>query len=194
VSWTQLIELLAALTGVAYVVLEILQKNAMWVVGIVTGAACAVSFAAQHVWASMGLNVYYVVVSVIGLVHWRRDGAAVGEGEIHLNPLSKKTALWSAVAFVLGSLAFMQLLRLLGGNASRLDAMATVLSVIATWWLVRSYLPQWLLWVVADVLSTLLCLQTGQYLMAGMYLAYCLSAVYGYVHWKKRGKIVHLPE
>lgn len=193
-SWTQLIELLAALTGVAYVVLEILQKNAMWVVGIVTGVACAVSFGAQHVWASMGLNVYYVVVSVIGLVQWRRDGAAVGEGDIHLNPLSKKTALWSAVAFVLGSLAFMQLLRLLGGNASRLDAMATVLSVIATWWLVRSYLPQWLLWVVANILSTLLCIQTGQYLMAGMYLAYCLSAVYGYVHWKKRGKIVHLPE
>lgn len=192
-DWFQIIEWIAALTGVAYVVLEILQKNAMWVVGLVTGAACAISFGAQHVWASMCLNIYYVGMSVVGLLQWRKDSKAVEEGALHLNPLTKKTALWSAVAFVLGSLAFMQVLRLLGGNASRLDAVATVLSVIATWWLVRSYLPQWLLWVVADVLSTLLCLQTRQYWMALMYLAYAGSAVYGFVHWKKRGKIVNLP-
>ena len=39
------IEIFAAVTGVAYVVLEILQKNAMWVVGILTGLACAFSLA-----------------------------------------------------------------------------------------------------------------------------------------------------
>ena len=140
----EIIEIFALVTGVAYVVLEILQKNAMWVVGILTGAACAYSFAVQRSWGMMGLNLYYIVMSVIGLVQWRKDGAAVGEDVIHLRPLPKKTAVWSAVGFVLGSLVLIWVFRALGDGVSELDAPATVLSVIATWWLTRSYIQQWM--------------------------------------------------
>ena len=154
-SVIEIIEIFALVTGVAYVVLEILQKNAMWVVGILTGAACAYSFAVQRSWGMMGLNLYYIVMSVIGLVQWRKDGAAVGEDVIHLRPLPKKTAIWRAVG--------------------------------ATWWLTRSYIQQWMLWVVADALTTMLCVVNGQYWMAFLYLAYIASAVYGYYHWKKKG-------
>jgi nicotinamide mononucleotide transporter len=183
----QAIEIFAFVTGVAYVVLEILQKNAMWVVGILTGVACACSFAVQRSWGMTGLNVYYVVMSVIGLIQWRKDGSKVEEGAIHLRPLPKKTALWSAAGFVLSSLILIWVFRALGDRVSELDAPATVLSVIATWWLTRSYIQQWMLWVVANALTTLLCVVNGQYWMAFLYLAYIASAVYGYYHWKKKG-------
>ena len=186
----QAIEIFAAVTGVLYVLLEILQKNAMWVIGILTGAACAFSFAVQHVWASMGLNIYYLAVSVIGLYKWRKDSVEVGDGEIHLRKLPGSVMAWSAVAFVLGSLALTWVLRKTGDAAPLLDASAAVLSVIATWWLAQSYLRQWILWIVADIMSTALCLQTGQWWMAGLYLVYSASAVYGYYHWKKKGKFV----
>ena len=183
----QAIEIFALVTGVAYVVLEILQKNAMWVVGILTGAACAYSFAIQRSWGMMGLNVYYVVMSVIGLIQWRKDGAQVKEGAIHIRPLPAKTALWSAVGFVVGSLLLIGGFRALGDSMSVLDATATVLSVIATWWLTRSYIQQWMLWIVADILTTALCIGNGQYWMALLYVVYVASAVYGYYHWKKKG-------
>ena len=173
----QAIEIFALVTGVVYLVLEILQKNSMWVVGILTSTACAFEFAITHVWASMGLNLYYVVVSVIGFIQWRKASEAVGEGEIHLARLPRAVAIWSAVLFVLGSLALMQVLRAAGDPAPRLDAVAVTLSVIATWWLAQSYLQQWLLWIVADILTTTLCLSTGQYWMAVLYTAYIASAV-----------------
>ena len=188
----QAIEIFAAVTGVLYVVLEILQKNSMWVVGILTGAACAFSFGVQQVWASMGLNIYYMVISVVGLVQWKKASEAVEEGEIHLAPLSRKAALWSAVLFVLLTPVLMFILRKTGDAAPQWDALATILSVIATWWLAQSYLEQWMLWIVADILSTILCMVTGQYAMALMYLAYTASAIYGYFHWKKHGKYVSL--
>ena len=188
----QAIEIFALVTGVVYLVLEILQKNSMWVVGILTSTACAFEFAITHVWASMGLNLYYVVVSVIGLIQWRKASEAVGEGEIHLARLSRAVAIWSAVLFVLGSLVLMQVLRAAGDPAPRLDAVAVTLSVIATWWLAQSYLQQWLLWIVADILTTTLCLSTGQYWMAALYIAYIASAVYGYFHWKRKGKYLSL--
>ena len=184
------IEIFAMVTGVLYVILEVMQKNLMWVVGILTGAACAFSFGVQHVWASMGLNIYYMVVSVIGFVKWRKDSTQTEEGAIHLRRLPEKVKLWSAVAFVLGSLALTWVLRQAGDAEPYIDATAATLSVIATWWLAQSYLRQWMLWVVADLLSTYLCIKTGQYWMAGMYLVYTASAVYGYFHWKKKGQFV----
>ena len=187
----QIIEIFAFVTGIAYIVLEVLQKNAMWVVGILTGAACAYSFAVQKSWGMMGLNIYYIVISVIGLIQWRKDGAAAGEDVIHLRELPRKTAVWSAVGFVLGSLALIWVFRALGDGSSALDATATVLSVIATWWLTRSYIQQWMLWVVANALTTALCIANGQYWMMVLYLAYAASAVYGYCHWKKHGVIIN---
>jgi nicotinamide riboside transporter PnuC len=44
-----------------------------------------------------------------------------------------------------------------------------------------------MLWVVADALTTALCLVNGQYWMAFLYVAYIASAIYGYYHWKKKG-------
>lgn len=189
-NWMEAIEVFALVTGVVYLVLEILQKNAMWVVGILTGTACAISFAYQQVWASMALNIYYVAMSVVGLVQWRKAGGKVEQGAIHLSTLSRKTALLSAALFVVGSVVAIQVLRAAGDSVPQLDGIATVLSVIATWWLAQSYLQQWLLWIVADILTTVLCLMTGQYWMALLYGAYVLSAVYGYFHWKKNGVIV----
>lgn len=187
----QAIEIFAAVTGIVYAVLEILQKNSMWVVGILTSAACAFSFGVQHVWASMGLNIYYVVMSVIGLYQWRKDSARVGEGEIHLNPLTRGAVFWSAIAALAGILAFVWILRVTGDAAPELDAAATVLSIIGTWWLAMSYKEQWFLWIVADVITTTLCIVTGQYALAVLYIAYIVSAVYGYFHWKRRGKVVN---
>ena len=183
----QAIEIFALVTGVAYVILEILQKNAMWILGLLTGAACAFSFAVQRSWGMTGLNLYYIVMSVIGLVQWRKDGAKVGEDVIHLRALPKKTAQWSAVAFVLGSLALIWLFRALGDGSSALDATATVLSVIATWWLTRSYIQQWMLWVVANALTAALCIANRQYWRTALHVADIASAVYGDCHWKKKG-------
>lgn len=186
----RIIEIFALVTGVAYVVLEILQKNAMWVLGILTGAACAFSFGVQHVWASMGLNIYYVVVSFIGLWQWKKDGAQVGEGEIHIRPLTPKVQYISTLVYIIGLYPIFYILKASGDPAPLLDAASTLLSVIATWWLAKSYLRQWLLWIGADLMSTWLCIDTGQWWMAVLYAVYAASAVYGYFHWKKRGKVV----
>ena len=185
------IEIFAFVTGIIYLILEIKQKNFMWVIGILTGVACAYSFGVQRLWASMGLNIYYVVVSVWGLYKWRKDSAKLDDGtEVHLAVLSKKTMLVSALIFVLGTALMVWLLHALGDSSTILDAVVTVMSAIATWWLAKSYPQQWLLWILADALSFALCLTSGMYWMAVLYLAYAASAVYGWYYWRKKGKYV----
>ena len=77
---------------------------------------------------------------------------------------------------------------------SLLDASVAVLSAVATWWLVKSYLQQWWLWIAANTLSLILCATQGMWWMALLYILYVLAAVIGLRHWKKHGITVAAKE
>ncbi len=187
-------EIFTLVTGVIYIVLEIRQKNLMWAVGVLTSVAAMWVFFRQGLYASFGLNTYYLITSFIGLWQWRRDKGKLAEvpseqkGDvIHLNRLTHKTELVSAAVLIAGTFGLAWVMKLLGDPMSIMDSMVAVLSAIATWWLVKSYLNQWLLWILADGLSVALCIHQELWWMTALYAAYALSAVYGYYHWKKNG-------
>jgi len=193
----KIIEIFAFVTGLMYIVLEIRQKNFMWIVGIATGAACSFEFALQHLWASMGLNIYYVVISVWGLYTWKKASqktekiaGKTHDDVIHLSHISRKMLLVSSVLFVLGSALLIVVLHLLNDSETALDAIVAVLSAIGTWWLAKSYPQQWLIWIVADIMSGAMCMLVGMWWMGALYVAYVLSAVYGLYYWKKKGTYI----
>lgn len=196
-DWKSAFEIFCLVTGVVYLLLEIGQKNAMWYVGIVTGAACALVFGFERLYASMGLNIYYVGVSFYGLWQWKKDASALAAGKgaetsqaIHLRRPSA-TELGLSVLLLAGGTALLWwILRLTGDSQSLLDAGVTVLSAIATWWLSRSIPHQWLLWIVADTFTAWMCARQGMGWMTALYAAYAASAVYGWYHWKKKGSYV----
>ena len=202
-DWLQIFTLV---TGVLYIIYEIRQENFMWVVGIATSLAAMWVFFRQGLYASFGLNTYYFITSFIGLWHWRRDKKLAADTSdekkpdaVVLNALTWKAVAVSAVVCVLMTVAlssgmsFMHDLGILKENPmSLLDSAVTALSIVATWWLVRSYLEQWLLWIVADLMSTYLCASQGMWWMALLYLLYTVSAIYGLKYWKSRG--TYLPE
>lgn len=184
-------------TGVIYIVLEIRQKNFMWVVGIATSLAAMWVFFRQGLYASFGLNTYYLITSFIGLRQWRRDKDKLASGTssddvIHLNRLNRRVLLVSLIAAAVGISGLAWLMEWLENPMSYVDSAVAVLSAIATWWLVRSYLEQWWLWILADTLSTVLCATQGMWWMAALYAAYTLSAVYGYMHWRRKGRYLDL--
>ena len=190
-------EIFTLVTGVIYIILEIRQKNLMWVVGLLTSIAAMWVFFRQGLYASFGLNTYYLVTSVVGLWQWRRDidrisqdGAAHDDGTVRLKHLSLKTVAVSALAVVAGTLVLAMVMEHLENPMSYLDSAVAVLSAVATWWLVRCYIQQWWLWIAADTVSTILCASQGLWWMAALYAAYAVSAIIGYIHWKKHGRYI----
>ena len=191
-------EIFTLVTGVIYIILEIRQKNFMWVVGILTSVAAMWVFFRQGLYASFALNAYYLVTSFIGLWQWGRakmmlkqTDDAPGQGDdIHLNRLTLKTIAVSALVVVAGTFVLSEVMAALENPMSVMDASVAVLSAVATWWLVRSYLEQWWLWIIADALSTIMCATQGLWWMTALYAAYSLSAVYGFIHWKRNGRYI----
>lgn len=186
-------EIFTLVTGVAYIYLEVRQKDFMWIVGLVTSAAAVYVFTERGLYATAALNVYYLAVSFWGLYQWRRDRRSLGKDEeggedvIHLRHLTVRTAAVSAGIYAVSTVLLVFLMEKLGDAMSSLDAAVTVLGAVGTWWLSRSYKEQWLLWIVADILTAVMCLMQGMYYMAALYVVYTACAAYGYFHWKRCG-------
>lgn len=195
------IELLTLITGVIYVILEIRQKNLMWVLGILTSLASMWMFYSRGAYASFILNLYYLVTAFIGLWQWGADrkrltdtDSSRKEDTIYLRKLTPVTAAAGAAAMIILTFILswgmdrMHAAGFLRENPmSILDASIASVSVIASWWLVKSYLQQWWLWIAANILSVILCASYGMWWMSLMYGAYAVAAAIGLKHWKKHG-------
>lgn len=186
------LEIFTLVTGLLFLVLEIRQSNWMWAVQILTGITSVILFYRQGLYASMALNVYYIAAAVWGVISWHRDSVSDENvsNSIHLRRVTAKVIIISILLQITGTVVLLWGLKLIGDPMSGLDAGITVLSLIATWWLVRTYKEQWLLWILADLLYVVMCCAQGMYFMSGLYAFYTLSAVYGFVHWRKNGRLI----
>jgi nicotinamide mononucleotide transporter len=189
-------EIFTLVTGIIYMILEIRHHRFMWVVGVLTSAAAMWVFFRQGLYASFGLNTYYLITAFIGLWHWTRDSRRIdvekkdhSDETIVLNRLSLRTVLVSLAFSAAGIFALAWVMELVENPMSYLDSAVTVLSIVATWWLVKSYIEQWWLWILADTLSTILCLTQGMWWMAVLYAAYTVSAFIGLHYWRKHGVV-----
>lgn len=189
------IEYFGFVTGLLYLFWEIRQNNMMWIVGILSALAYMVVFAQNALYASMSFQVYYLAVSIYGLWVWRRSKRIAKEnpdveGD---NPIVYRVAGWRE--FLLGLIAalavfialFVFLERFTGDPMPIMDAVITSLGIVATYWLGKLYLQQWLVWIVANILSVILFFSQALYPTALLYVLYTVCALYGYIHWLKKG-------
>lgn len=184
-----IIEIIALVMGIPYMIFEVLQKNTMWYFGMVTSTACAIQFFLQANWANMGLNIYYVGMAFWGLYQWKKDSQAV-DAEIHLTRLTPKTAFWSALIFLVGTGLLVWVLHLLHDSNAWMDAVSTAMCVVAMVWLAKSIPYHWVLWVIADSILVVMCFLAGKYWMTLLYAAYVVVSAYGFFRWRKRGEYV----
>ena len=68
-----ILEISGSATGLLYVWLEIKHRRSMWVVGILMSLCYMVVFGVEGLYASMGLYVYYLGMSLYGWVQWGRQ-------------------------------------------------------------------------------------------------------------------------
>jgi nicotinamide mononucleotide transporter len=74
------IEIFGAVTGIVYVFLEIRQNIWLWPVGIVTSAVYILVFFTNKFYADMSLQVYYLVISVLGWYWWMKGTGRRAQG------------------------------------------------------------------------------------------------------------------
>lgn len=198
------IELAASLFGLVYVVFEVLQKNFMWYLWVLTSITFGIVYYYSHIYAYMGLQIYYVAMGIYGIYSWRRAKAlakraaaqpATQPGELGsedadilvVRKMSREVAILSTLFSIIVFFILTYILKCTEDPNPWLDSFCSVISMLATFWLSRQYLQNWYLWIVCNVASTILSLSVAQYYAALLYFIMIGMAVWGLWHWNKNG-------
>ncbi|MEG0519276.1 MAG: nicotinamide riboside transporter PnuC, partial [Bacteroidales bacterium] len=145
----------------------------------------------SELYAAMGFQIYYLAISIYGWAEWKKSEKEIETTQqlsiFYRNPSWCVITASTIVFFTVFLLLLTVLKNLTGDPMPVSDAAATSLSVVATYWLSKSYRAQWLIWIVVNVITVALCLSQELYPTSILYLIYTVSALYGYFHWGKKG-------
>ncbi len=182
-----IIEIFGAVTGIAYVILEIRRNIFLWPLGILTSAVYIFVFGRNGFYANMGLQVYYLVISVYGWYRWQRPQEIMhAEEKSDVRRISAVTAAWCTVAAgTLWAVLWFILRRVTDSPVPVWDGLIASLSVVATWMLTRKYIEQWYVWIAANAIAVVVYMNSAMYPTALLFFVYFVMAIIGVIRWRQ---------
>ena len=185
-----IIEIIGAVIGLIYLYLEYKANVWLWPVGIVMSIFYVVIFFHGKFYADAAIYLYYIGANAYGLFLWTRSRKKPIEetgttAELAITHVPAKRILpLAAVTVVLWMILYGILKTVTDSPIPLGDAFTTAVSIVAMWMLAQKYLEQWLLWIVVNIVSTILYFWKGLYPTGVLFIVYVVVAVLGYFRWK----------
>lgn len=180
------IELLGAILGVLYIRFSIKQNIFTWPTGILTSALYIVVFFNSALYAAMGLQFYYVAISIYGWYYWLNGKKADNKSLLPVRRVKKK--LWvqlGVISILLYFSILFVLVKFSDSDVPFMDSLTTTLSITATWMLARKYIENWVIWIFVDFASIGLYIYKSLWPTVILFVVYTVLAFFGYIEWKK---------
>lgn len=178
-----MIEWIAVIAGLAYVVLAARSNIWCWPAAFVGTAASIIMLWNVSLLMDSALNAFYLVMAVYGYWQWRYGG--IQGGELRISKLEIKYHVWIALSIIVlsGGIGFVLDQH---SNAAwpYIDTATTVSAVIATVMVARKILENWLYWIIIDIVSVWIYWERGLFLYAFLFALYTVIAIYGFVQWR----------
>ena len=178
------IEGLAVGTGLASVWFSVKEKIWVYPVGLVSvGIYVYLSFV-YGIYADMGINIYYVIMSMYGWYRWLQP--SVGSTVKEITRSSKKVLIISlSLLFLSWLILFILLQRFTDSDIPLWDSLTTSLAIVGMWLMAEKKVEHWLFWIATDLLSIPLYYYKGLVLTSGQFLVFTVFAVMGWLQWNR---------
>ena len=183
VSW---IDIVGAIIGVAYIISEYRADRWFWPLSLVMSAFYIVIDFTSGIYANGAICCYNFIMSIYGILVWRGLVQSKNGGERPITSCPRR--YWPALIATTAALSvgLWWLLGWLGESQYPwLDGISSALTIVAMWMLAQKYLEQWLLWIVVNIVSTILYFWKGLYPTGVLFIVYVIVAVLGYLRWRK---------
>lgn len=178
------IEIIGAVIGICYLVLEYRANIWLWAVGILMPMIYIYIFYQHGFYANMGINIYYLLASVYGWWKWKQGKKTESDsGIVHLP--GKKILPYTLAAIVLFVVITAILRKCTDSTVPYGDAFIAALSILGMWMMAHKQLEQWFVWILTNIASFVIYLHSGMYPTAFFYLLYSVVSVFGYLNWRK---------
>ncbi|HPF51560.1 MAG TPA: nicotinamide riboside transporter PnuC, partial [Draconibacterium sp.] len=179
-------ELLGAILGIVYIFFSIRQNILTWPTGLLTSILYVIVFFQAKLYADMGLQVYYVFISIYGWYFWLKGKKPKESGQVPVRRTNQKLRWILYLSSVILYLIILYvLINFTDSDVPYMDSLTTALSIVATWMLAKKYIGHWLIWIFVDALSAGLYIYKGLWPTVILFVIYTVMAVLGYKEWKK---------
>ena len=177
------IDWIITLTAIIYLLLATRNNVWCWFWGIISCSIWAYSsFVNFQLYLDAALQLFYVVMGFVGIYQWKYGNS---KEELPISKLSRKDhLLWLSIGSVVAVLFGYFFAKLTPAAATYLDAFTTIFSIIATFFLVRRKLDNWMYWVIIDAVYVYLYASRGAFLFALLMVWYVYLAAKAYFNWK----------
>ena len=138
----------------------------------------------ERFYAGLAMNAFYFLSQIYGIYAWRSrrtdDSAIISPRSL---PPMRFAVLCAVVAVVAVGTGWL-LSRYTDDSQPYMDAVTTVVSVVAQVMLVMAIRQQWWLWLFVDVLYIAMWIIAGNWSMVAQYGFWCINCVYGMIRWR----------
>jgi len=177
------LEICAVAFGLLSVYLSTRENIWSWPTAIVNVGLYAVLFYEEKLYADMGLQVIYLLLSFYGWYQWLYGGA--DRTELHVSRATPRLMVLLVGIGIVGSLSLgTTLRRATDASLPFLDSSLAGFSLLAQWMMTRKILENWALWVLLNIgYVAMFLLLKHLYLTAFQYAVFLVLAIMGHVRW-----------
>ncbi|MGG0303501.1 nicotinamide riboside transporter PnuC [Bacillus albus] len=181
------IEIFASVMGIINVWLLAREKVSNFLFGMITVAVFLYIFIMQGLYAMAVLAAFQFIFNVYGWYHWiARSGEEEVKATVRLNIKEWMIyILFMSVAWI--GWGYYQI-RYLESTSPYLDALNAVLGLVAQFMLSRKILENWYLWILYNVISIVIYISTGLYVMLILAVINLFICIAGLLEWKSNYK------
>ncbi|MBO4431056.1 MAG: nicotinamide mononucleotide transporter [Bacteroidaceae bacterium] len=181
------LDMTTTVLGLLYIWFEYRASLWMWLVGFLMQALGIVLYYQKGLYADCGMEFYYLSMTIYGGWNWSRG--IIENKELPIKHFPKRFILpWVFIFCAVWALIYWLLLNYTNSNVPLADSFTTALSIIGIWALVHKYLEQWFIWIVVDVVTSVLYFYKDIPFKASLYALYVIIAIMGYFKWRRMMK------
>lgn len=178
------IEIIAVVFSILYVILATKENIWCWLCAAISVSLYIYICFSAKLYPETGLNGFYLIMAIYGYWQWNRPKKEIA---ISTWPLQRHLLIF--VAGIIASFLLGKLFEIYTNAALPIiDSFTTIFSLFATYMVTKKILENWIYWIVIDIVSVYLYFSRDLKLTAGLFAAYTIIAVFGYLSWKKQLK------
>ncbi len=137
-------------------------------------------------YADMGINFVYFVMSVYGWYMWSKKDSTV-KAVLPISRCGKKDHIIN-LAMLAGffvSLSYF-LSAYTDSNVPVVDSLTTAIFIVGMWLMARKKIENWIYWIIGDLISIPLYFYKDLALTSIQFTVFLVLAILGYIEWRKK--------
>ncbi|WP_180027999.1 nicotinamide riboside transporter PnuC [Acinetobacter sp. YH16032] len=183
-----LLEIISVLMSVLGVTLTIRRNIWCWPVNLVAYGLYAKLFYDYQLYGETILQCVFIGLGVYGWWIWKaqfKQQEQLAINRIQGLRIIKHVFFTMLAGFIFG----LGLDYFTDASIPYLDAQLASLSLLITYWTSKRYLEIWPAWIAVDIIYVMMFMYKDLYLTAGLYGAFIVLALLGYLQWKKKYQV-----